>query len=69
MSKVKTTVTLPSNDLEWFSEAFPDGSISWVLTLLLREFRSIYDNKSTPKQSAQEASNNIKQMIDEGLFK
>lgn len=67
--KVKQTVTLPNDDLEWYQEAYPGYTLSWVLTLLLHNFRAVHqDTGVAPNKVARDAAKEVKEMIDEGLF-
>lgn len=67
--KVKQTVTLPNDDLEWYTREYPGISLSATLTLLLHEFRAIHkDVGATPKRVAHDAAKEIKSRIDEGIF-
>jgi hypothetical protein len=67
--KVRKTVELPSHDLEWFMEAYPEASLSWCLTMLLHNFRSIHnDTGVTPQKVAKDAAKELKSSVDEGMF-
>lgn len=67
--KVRKTVELPSQDLEWFFEAYPNASLSWCLTMLLHNFRTIHDDTGVlPNKVAKDAAKELKSSIDEGMF-
>lgn len=68
--KVKQTVTLPHEDLEWYHKAYGgDANLSFILTLLLRAFRSVHDDTGvTPFKVARDAAKEIKAQFDEGIF-
>jgi hypothetical protein len=66
--KVKQTITLPHDDLEWLLEAYPNLGLSQVLTLLLHNFRCIHvDVGLTPQKAAKDAAKEVKELISEGL--
>lgn len=75
--KVRKTVELPADDLEWFFEAYGgvgDGekgaSLSWCLTMLLHNFRTIHhDTGVTPEKVARDAAKELKEQVDDGMFK
>lgn len=74
--KVRKTVELPSDDLDWFNQAYggnddiKSASLSWCLTMLLHNFRSIHDDTGvTPEKCARDAAKEFKSSIDEGMFK
>lgn len=68
--KVKRHVDLPHADLEWFYREYPKASLSWALTMLLHNFRSIHEDVGvTPKRVAKDAAKEFKEQIDEGMFK
>jgi hypothetical protein len=67
--KVRKTVELPASDLEWFQEAYPHASLSWCLTMLLHNFRSIHqDTGVTPAKVAKDSAKELKASVDEGIF-
>lgn len=67
--KVKQTVTLPYDDLEWLQKEYSEFTISSILTLLLRNFRSIHQDVGlTPNKAAKDAAKELKEMINEGIF-
>lgn len=67
--KVKQTVNLPHDDLEWYLEAYPGISLSATLTLLLRSFRQIHvDIGATPLKIARDAGKEVKGLISDGIF-
>lgn len=67
--KVKQTVTLPHDDLEWLFAAYPGFTVSAIITLLLRNFRSIHQDVGlTPNKAAKDAAKELKEMIHEGIF-
>ncbi len=45
----KRTVKLPDDDVNWFRREYPDASLSWILTQLLRTFREASGDE-TPKK-------------------
>lgn len=67
--KTRKNVELPPLDLIWFQEAYPKGSLSWILTMLLHEFRQIHEEiGATPKKIAKDAAKSLKSSIDDGIF-
>jgi hypothetical protein len=67
--KVRKTVELPSQDLEWYMEAYPHASLSWVLTMLLHNFRMIHEDTGViPAKVAKDSAKELKGSIDEGMF-
>lgn len=67
--KSRKNVELASQDLIWFQEAYPDGSLSWLLTLLLHSFRQIHEDTGVdPRKVAKDAAKELKASIDEGIF-
>ena len=44
---IRKMIELPRNDVRWLEEHYPSGSLSWVLSGLLEEFRRAH--KQTPK--------------------
>lgn len=68
--KVRKTVELPASDLEWFMQAYPEASLSWCLTMLLHNFRTIHhDTGVTPEKVARDSAKELKDQIDDGMFK
>ena len=35
-------VTLSRDNLVWLRQTYPDGSLSWTLDMLLRQFRKVH---------------------------
>lgn len=44
---IRKMVELPKNDVKWLEEHYPAGSLTWVLSGLLRAFRDAHSQ--TPK--------------------
>jgi len=44
---IRKMVSLPKNDVKWIEEHYPDGSLSWILSGLLEEFRRAH--KQSPR--------------------
>lgn len=67
--KVKVTISLPHNDLEWYHKEYPKNSLSATLTLLLNNFRIIHrDAGLTPSRAAKSAAKEVKDLIEDGVF-
>ena len=68
--KSRKTVELSAQDLIWFQEAYPEASLSWILTMLLHNFRQIHEDiGATPQKIARDAAKEVKASIDGGIFK
>jgi hypothetical protein len=67
--KVKVTVSLPHDDLDWYRKEYPENTLSATITLLLHNFRSVHrDVGLTPNKAAKDAAKEVKELIDEGSF-
>lgn len=55
--KVQKTVNLESDDLNWFNQAYDGSSLSWVLGMLLSNFRQIHiDTGVQPNKVARDSA-------------
>lgn len=67
--KVKQSITLPHDDLEWYFKEHPDISLSAILTLLLHSYRTIStDVAVTPRKVAWDSAKDVRDMIREGIL-
>ncbi len=57
----KKCVDLWTPDVEWFESHYPEGSFSWILSMLLSEFRIA--NEQTPQDYAKAGAEAIKNML------
>ncbi len=55
-------VELDRDDVHWFDSTYPRGNYSWVLSLLLKEFRKQHTTK--PADYAALGAAELKKMID-----
>jgi len=59
---IRKMVELDREDVAWFDSTYPRGNYSWVLTVLLKEFRKAH--KHTPADYAALGAAELKRMID-----
>ncbi len=57
-------VKLDEDDVEWFQSTYPGGSLSWLFTTMLKEFRVLH--KQTPADLAKIGAAEMKKLIEEG---
>lgn len=62
---IRKTVTLPSDDVEWFGRTYGDATLSWAMTMMLHEFRQAHEK--TPQEYAAIAARELKEDIEEEL--
>jgi hypothetical protein len=58
---VRSRIELNSEDVEWFSEHYPKGSLSATLSMLLSKFREA--NTFTPADYAQMAASALNEEL------
>lgn len=56
-------VELDSDDVEWFRQQYPNGSLSGTLSMLLHSFREV--NTFTPKDYAMKAAELLTERLKE----
>lgn len=56
---VKVRLDLNADDVRWFSETYPSGSLTGIMQLLLSKFREV--NDITPAQYAKLAAESIQE--------
>lgn len=64
MSRKNTTrkcVDLNTDDVEWFEKTYPEGSFSWILSMLLSEFRNA--TAQNPRDYAKLGAEALSKMI------
>jgi hypothetical protein len=67
--KTRKQVELDTGDIEWFKDAYPDASLSWIVGELVRAFRAIHDDTGvTPKKIIRDAVKETKAKLDEGVM-
>lgn len=60
MTQIRKNVSLNKDDIDWFHKTYgEEASLSWVLTLLLSEYKKIHDK--TPAEYAEIAA---KQLVE-----
>ena len=64
--KVQKTINLESDDLNWFNQAYDGASLSWVLGLLLSNFRAIHNDTGVqPNKVARDSAKETKIEVDD----
>lgn len=60
----KKCVDLGTEDIKWFEETYPQGSLSWILSMLLSEFRTA--TTQSPQDYAKIGAQALKDMLQDG---
>lgn len=58
---VRKFIDINEDDLEWFERTYPNGSLTWILSMLLHEFRTATEH--TPNDYAKIATESLQQHI------
>ena len=64
MSIIKRVILNNDDDVKWFQETYPNGSYSWLFTMLLSKFREVTTEKGTPQDLAILGAESLKEEID-----
>ena len=56
-------VELNTVDVEWFESTYPEGSFSWILSMLLSEFKNA--TAQSPQDYAKLGAEAIKKMLQD----
>jgi hypothetical protein len=55
--KTRKTVEIDTEDMKWFNKAYPEASLSWLLGLLISNFRAIHEDTGvTPAKVARDSA-------------
>jgi hypothetical protein len=60
----KKCVDLVTVDVEWFENTYPRGSFSWILSMLLSEFRIAMEK--SPQDYAKIGAQAMREMLENG---
>ncbi len=64
MSKAKKIILNNDEDVEWFINNFPNGSFSWLFTMLLGKFREACEEGKTPADLALVGAKELRKELD-----
>jgi len=64
-NSTRKCVDLNTTDVEWFEQTYPEGSFSWILSMLLSEFRTAATQD--PKDYAKVGAEALQKMIHESM--
>ncbi len=64
MSKVKKIILNNDDDVKWFTANFPNGSFSWLFTMLLSRFREACEEGKTPADLALVGAKELRKELD-----
>jgi hypothetical protein len=64
MSKAKKVILNNDEDVEWFISNFPNGSFSWLFTMLLGKFREACEEGKTPADLALVGAKELRKELD-----
>ena len=64
MSKAKKIILNNDEDVEWFINNFPNGSFSWLFTMLLGKFREACEEGKTPADLALVGARELRKELD-----
>ena len=65
MSQSKRILLNNEDDVKWFNANFPDGSFSWLFTMLLSKFREACEDGKTPSDLALIGAKELRKELDE----
>jgi hypothetical protein len=63
--RTRKMLDLPTEDLEWFSEAYAGTSLTWLVSHLLGEFRREHYNQPTPLENMRGAAKSTLGLLNE----
>lgn len=67
MPRIRKTVELDSDNVEWFQDTYAgvggQASLSWLMDLMLAKFREAHDK--TPAQLAEIGAQELKRLLEE----
>ena len=64
MSQSKRVILNNEDDIKWFNDNFPDGSFSWLFTMLLSKFREACEEGKTPADLALVGAKELRKELD-----
>ena len=64
MSIPKKIILNNEDDVEWFTANFPNGSFSWLFTMLLEKFRNACEDGKTPADLALVGAKELRKELD-----
>lgn len=64
MTTIKRVILNNKEDVEWFESTYPNGSYSWLFTMLLSKFREASEKHGTPQDLAILGAESLKEEID-----
>ena len=64
MSIAKKVILNNDEDVEWFTSNFPNGSFSWLFTMLLSKFREACEEGKTPSDLALVGAKELRKELD-----
>ena len=64
MSQSKRVILNNEDDIKWFNANFPDGSFSWLFTMLLSKFREACEEGKTPADLALVGAKELRKELD-----
>lgn len=64
LGKVRRFVDLPVEDVQWYESAYKPGTLSWLFSMLLKEFKKAHTY--TPEQLAAIGAEEVKKLLLNG---
>ncbi len=64
MTTTKKIILNNREDVEWFTANFPNGSFSWLFTMLLSNFRKACEEGKTPADLALVGAKELRKELD-----
>ena len=64
MSISKKVILNNEDDVQWFINNFPNGSFSWLFTMLLSKFREACEEGKTPADLALLGARELRKELD-----
>ena len=64
MSIAKKIILNNDDDVEWFTANFPNGSFSWLCTMMLSSFRKACEDGKTPADLALVGAKELRKELD-----
>ena len=64
MSISKKVILNNEDDVQWFINNFPNGSFSWLFTMLLSKFREACEEGKTPADLALVGAKELRKELD-----
>jgi len=58
---VRKFIELNKDDLEWYEKTYPNGSLTWILSMLFHEFRTATEH--TPNEYAKIATESLQEQL------